>query len=502
MEKHPIIGTNAFTIEQTIQLLGGFKLFQWLIVASFSFMGPPRVFQLLMMVFGAHDPTWRCMANSTVCLLNGTIASSNQARCHMPRSEWDYTVSKDYSITTEYDLVCDRAWMMQLMNSITFVGWGIGAVILGYIADNYGRKKIIYPAHAIVLTCGFLFAFVKSLPLFVLLRFVIGFFIQAVTVQSFVLVSEYVPSKSRAVAALILFVTSSFSSAIFTIQSYYITKWRLLGIIASAPYFVTLLSFFYVPESIRWLRLKGTDSDFQNTLKRIAHWNKTELTDGLQVYVPEDEGQRKHSILDIFRGGRASALRSMSLGFSWLACGMVYYSFIFAAGDIGASIHLNVLLYAVMDVAADLSAMGCCNKFGRKRTVIGLMSLASVCCLSVAFIPIDGDNGIVRIVFAMIGYFSIGVAFSSIYVWSVEIYPTTSRSNAMGFLQLTSRIGAASAPWVAKGLVSLHTAAPYLVMGVTSSIASFLLFFLPETKGRELKETNRENQVEKIVNKT
>merc|ERR1712180_401214 len=96
---------------------------------------------------------------------------------------------------------------------------------------------------------------------------------------------------------------------------------------------------------------------------------------------------------------------------------------------------------------------GClCRAIGRKKTTILGMFLASVFCFSLAFLHGD-ELTAVRISCALIGILFIGISFSAIYTWSVEIYPTTTRANGMAFLQVTSRIGAASAPWVAKALL-------------------------------------------------
>ena len=62
------------------------------------------------------------------------------------------------------------------------------------------------------------------------------------------------------------------------------------------------------------------------------------------------------------------------------------------------------------------------------------------------------------------------------------------RSQGMGLLQISSRIGAASAPWVAKGLKTVHRYAPFLVMGVSSVLAAILMLLLPETKGKKTAE--------------
>ena len=78
------------------------------------------------------------------------------------------------------------------------------------------------------------------------------------------------------------------------------------------------------------------------------------------------------------------------------------------------------------------------------------------------------------------------------------IYIVPFRSQGMGLLQISGRIGSASAPWVAKGLRPVHHAVPFLVMGVSSFIAAALMLLLPETKGKSTAEAiyDREDQGE------
>ena len=59
----------------------------------------------------------------------------------------------------------------------------------------------------------------------------------------------------------------------------------------------------------------------------------------------------------------------------------------------------------------------------------------------------------------------------------------------MGFLQITSRVGSALAPWIAKWLRVFHVTIPFSLMGVLSLLSSVLLLILSETKGRETLET-------------
>ena len=59
----------------------------------------------------------------------------------------------------------------------------------------------------------------------------------------------------------------------------------------------------------------------------------------------------------------------------------------------------------------------------------------------------------------------------------------------MGFLQITSRVGSALAPWLAKWLQVFHVAIPFSLMGGLSLIGSSLLLTLSDTKGQATLET-------------
>ena len=58
----------------------------------------------------------------------------------------------------------------------------------------------------------------------------------------------------------------------------------------------------------------------------------------------------------------------------------------------------------------------------------------------------------------------------------------------MGLLQVISRIGAASAPWVAQFLRHVDERLPFILMGGLTVIAGFLCIKLDETKGKETAE--------------
>ena len=60
------------------------------------------------------------------------------------------------------------------------------------------------------------------------------------------------------------------------------------------------------------------------------------------------------------------------------------------------------------------------------------------------------------------------------------------RSNANGILYSASIIGSACSPWVSIWLRRVHKSAPFFTMGGCTIMASLLLGWLPETKGKRL----------------
>jgi len=273
------------------------------------------------------------------------------------------------------------------------------------------------------------------------------------------------------------------------VKAYFIRRWKTLFIVCTAPYIFVLAFAKFIPESVRWLNLKGRREQAMEILRRIAKFNKKEIPDEITLKSQKVQGQSSSSFLDLFKPFRM-AMQTLVQFYAWTVMGLVYYGVALAADDLGGEIYRDYILASLVEFPAVLLAIYLCNRIGRKKTVIGAMALASAACIIVAFIPTDKGQGLVtfRVIVGMIGKCGVATSFDAIYTWSVELHPTVIRSQGMGLLQISSRIGAASAPWVAKGLKPVHPYAPFLVMGVSSSIATILMLVLQETKGTKTAE--------------
>ncbi|GAX80344.1 hypothetical protein CEUSTIGMA_g7783.t1 [Chlamydomonas eustigma] len=116
--------------------------------------------------------------------------------CSLRPEQWSWTYPEQ-SIVAEYNLVCDSAWKVGLVNSFYFVGMAVGGPLLGALTDHYGRKKALYICTALGAVSCALSAAGSSYWLYFLWRFVNGMAVQGMSTADQVLVMEEVGADYR-----------------------------------------------------------------------------------------------------------------------------------------------------------------------------------------------------------------------------------------------------------------------------------------------------------------
>nr|XP_053652868.1 organic cation transporter protein-like [Cherax quadricarinatus] len=99
----------------------------------------------------------------------------------------------------------------------------------------------------------------------------------------------------------------------------------------------------------------------------------------------------------------------------------------------------------------------------------------------------------VMVVVSLLGKFGITAAFSIVYIYSAEIFPTEYRSVAVGTCSMCACLGGILAPFIAS-LADIYKPLPLLTLGVLSLVSGCLTVFLPETLGCELPQTLEESE--------
>ena len=122
--------------------------------------------------------------------------------------------------------------------------------------------------------------------------------------------------------------------------------------------------------------------------------------------------------------------------------------------------------------------------------------VASLACILIGFVPPAGNTKVLRLIFGITGNFCINMAFNLFLVWTMELYGTDLRANAMGASNFMARMGGAVAPWIVKGLKHVDQNAPFFLEGCLGVSAALMLWSLVETKNtamRKMSEVKKAN---------
>jgi len=490
--KIPAEPKKTVSLDFILREIGEFGRFQWLLEFLFAIMLIQPVSQIFVIVFVTSDTQLRCRENSSVCRINGTFSSKDEHHCKLARSEWEFVESKDHSFITQFDIYCERKWVVQLASSIFFLGWAMGSILLGWAADRYGRKTVLFPSLLACMVLSGISPFLPSLSVFVVVRFLIGMCIPGTSLQMFIIMSEVVGERHRLKSGLIIWFANALAVCLIGVKAYFIRDWKILYLVCTAPYVVTLLFYKMVPESPQWLILKKRQSKALIIFQKIAKFNGKQLDDKFSIEEKKENGKTSK-----VRFMTADILHKTAIqGFGWMVSGMLFFGLSLSVGQLGGSAHINFILVSLVEIPALFIAIFLGEKIGRKRIVLIPLFIGGIACGLISLFQHEicvfpaGSISITlgKIILALIGKLFVTITFDSFYTWSAELYPTELRGKGMGLCQVSSLLGATISPWLVNGFKLLHVSSPFIVLcgfAVTSTIA---LTFLPETQN-QIKKT-------------
>ena len=175
-------------------------------------------------------------------------------------------------------------------------------------------------------------------------------------------------------------------------------------------------------------------------------------------------------------------------GIGWFAAGLIYFGLALESSDLGGNMYINLILSSLADFPGNFFCAYFCYRFGRKKSVLVSLFICSVLMLGIAATP-KYWSVVTMISLAMIGKFFINVAFNGFYICSFELYPTVLKTQGMTVNIITSRTGAAIAPFIVSVLQGMYPPLPFIVMSGTGFVATACGLVLSETNKKPSRET-------------
>ncbi|XP_039180840.1 solute carrier family 22 member 4 [Crotalus tigris] len=515
--------------DEIIAFLGEWGPYQRLIFFLLSASIIPNGFNGMSAVFLAGTPEHRCRvpasANLSVEWLNASIPledrDGRQVRSQCSRysldalinfSAWNLVPGRDvnlsqvaqeecldgweYSrevylstIVTEWNLVCDSDWKAPLTTSLFFVGVLLGSFVSGQLSDKFGRKAILFATMGVQTGFSFLQIFSTSWEMFTVLFLIVGMGQISNYVVAFILGTEILGKSVRIIfSTLGVCIFFAIGYMLLPLFAYFIREWRMLLLALTIPGVCCIPLWWFIPESPRWLISQGRFREAEAIIRKAAQTNRIRapsiILDPVEV---EDLKAKQHQgvFLDLFRSRNIAIMTFMSL-LLWMLTSIGYFGLSLSTPNLHGDAYFNCFLSAVIEVPAYVIAWLLLRILPRRYTISGTLFLGGGVILFIQLVP--SDLHILSLILVMLGKFGVTSAFSMLYVYTAELYPTTVRNMAVGSASMSSRVGSIIAPYFVF-LGAYGKFLPYIIMGSLTLLIGILTLLLPESYGKPLPET-------------
>ncbi|GFR15254.1 organic cation transporter protein, partial [Trichonephila clavata] len=423
---------------------------------------------------------------------NSTIIRSEEV---ISCDAWEYDTSFYTStVLSQWDLVCDREWLVSLSKSVFMAGTFVSNLLFGQLADTLGRRPTITACCAITVFSAIICAFSTSFIMFIITRFFLSFGISGVYNVSFVLLMEIVGPNERSIYGIAM----NFGWCIGFVSlpgiAWLLRDWFWIQVALTAPCIILLVTWWLLPESPRWLMSKGRVDEAQKTLTKAAKMNGKKLSDidtrlkKMMVKATEvhESGEASGNYLDLLR---TSGLWQMTLNiyFLWFVNSFVYYGLSYNTNELAGDPFINFALCGAVEFPAYFLTIFAIRGLGRKYPLAGTMIVGGVSCLLMYILP--SDPWWLGVTVSMLGKFCITCSFAIAFVFTAEIFPTVVRNIGLGSASVFARVGSILAPFIKELGVATHPVVPQVVFGILAFVSGLLVFFLPETNNVSVPET-------------
>lgn len=372
----------------------------------------------------------------------------------------------------------------------TLLGWGIGGLIGGTLADYVGRKRVMIVSVLLYAGLSGLTALSQSFFALIALRFATGMAMGSEWSTGVAMIAETWPDRARAKGAGFLQSGFGWGTLLAAVIWWLVTRWsplgdqswRLMFLIGAVPAVFTLYIRRAMAESESWLKAV-----------RERRWAATEAGRGVA-----GSERRPFTVTELFREpeSRRRILLLFVLSFTsmvgWYAISTWLPAHVqrLAAGKERPEQWAAVagILYTAGAVAAYMSSGFLIDAIGRRRFLV-LTYAGALVLTPVTYFWITSVQAILLVV-AVNGFFTLGLAYSWLAVYPAELFTPSVRSTAASIVFNGTRLIAWIFPIVAGTMIQHLGGIPWTAMtfGVIYALGLIVPWFVPETKGKPLPE--------------
>lgn len=399
----------------------------------------------------------------------------------------------------------------------------IGSLASGKTSDWIGRRYTIVLASCTFLLGALLMGLGPSYPFILVGRMVAGIGVGYALMIGPLYTAELSPAMNRGFLTSLPEVFITVGILLGYIINYSLTGlplnlgWRVMLGIAALPAIAIGLGIIAMPESPRWLAMKGKIAEAKEVLLRTsssseeAEFRLQEITqsavpNGSTTTSPDWTGQGvwRELLLRPSPAVRRMLITAIGINFFMQASGndaVIYYTpEVFKAAGIRKKKHLfgvNVIMGISKSSFVLLSALYL-DRFGRRPLLLlgstGMVISLATLGLGSKFLekarkPVWATVLSIVAVCADVSFFSIGLGPIT-WVYSSEIFPSRLRAQGSSLAISVNRLvsGVVSMTFLTISKKITFAGMFFVLTGIMVLATIFFYIFLPETKGKSLEE--------------
>ena len=404
------------------------------------------------------------------------------------------------------------------------VGSIVGVLFAGILSDKLGRKLTMVISAVLFSTSALGCALSADFTQLVIYRIIGGVGIGVVSIVSPLYISEVAVAqyRGRLVSLYQLAVTVGFLGAYLVnyqllawaesgtqlsvdwLNKVFITEvWRGMLGMETLPAILFFIIIFFIPESPRWLIVRGKELKAVNILEKIYNSiteAKSQLKETKSVLTSETRSEwsllMKPGIFKAVIIGVCIAILGQFMGVN----AVLYYgpSIFENAGLSGGDSLFYQVLVGLVNTLTTVLALVIIDKVGRKKLVYYGVSGMVVSLILIGLYFLFGDSlgvsSLFLLVFFLFYVFCCAVSICAVvFVLLSEMYPTKVRGLAMSIAGFALWIGTyligQLTPWMLQNLTPAGTFFLFAVMCVPYMLIVWKL--VPETTRKSLEEIER-----------
>ncbi|CAI5443574.1 unnamed protein product [Caenorhabditis angaria] len=411
-----------------------------------------------------------------------------------------FCVEEAYSASDRWDMSGPNSWIRATVQSLYFIGQMIGSFSCGILADRIGRKKVLFICLVTQVTCATVLIFAPTWWIYTIFKAGTGFSQPGIYGVAVVLGIELVGPKYRSMVSVTSNIFTCLGSVLLAVLAYFILDYRFLHAAIAIPSLVFISYWWMLAESARWLVSKEKFDEANQVLCRAADWNHKKIPSNWIDLIEKPSGassglqksgksSNNFGVYDLLRTPQMRK-RTLANFLMWPVVTMMYYGLSMKSDVGGGSLFITFITSSLVEIPASLIVFVLIDRIGRRRLFSASIFLAGLLLMS-NWLAQEYIPHFLAVSFILTAKACVTTAYTVMYTYTSELFPTVIRNTAIGCCSTIARFGAILASFIAFFLVERYGSwcmiVPFTFLAFAAAFTASAC--LPETRGKSLPDS-------------